>query len=155
MTVPLLRGILAGLLAFMLFGWLFARVVSALTPGEWSVDALNLAGLAALVVDGAVGGAVGAWQSSRAGLRGPAALLGAVLGPLIATLAIIASRARRVAVDDLRRGDRDRRGRRRGPRHAPFARPPPTRITSWKRSKSASSVSRPCLPYSCATARTR
>ena len=91
MTVPLLRGILAGLLAFMLFGWLFARVVSALTPGEWSVDALNLAGLAALVVDGAVGGAVGAWQSSRAGLRGPAALLGAVLGPLIATLAIIAS----------------------------------------------------------------
>ena len=31
----------------------------------------------------------------------------------------------------------------------------PGRISSWKCSKSASSVSRPCLPYSCATARTR
>ena len=29
------------------------------------------------------------------------------------------------------------------------------RISSWKCSKSVSSVSRPCLPYSCATARTR
>jgi len=89
-TLPLLRGTLAGLLAFLLFGLLFARLVSALTPAEWSVDALNGAGLAAIVVDGAVGGAAGAWQSTRAGLRGPAVLAGAVLGPLIATLAIIA-----------------------------------------------------------------
>jgi hypothetical protein len=87
-TVALLRGTLAGLLAFLLFGLIFGRLVAALTPGEWSVDALNAAGLAAIVVDGAVGGAVGAWQSSRAGR---AALFGAVLGPLVATLAIIAA----------------------------------------------------------------
>jgi hypothetical protein len=91
MTLGLLRGTLAGLVAFIVAGLLFGRLVAALTPGEWSVDALNAAGLAAAGVDAVVGGAVGAWQSARAGLRGRAALAGAVLGPLIATLAIVAS----------------------------------------------------------------
>ena len=89
MTVGLLRGTVAGLLAFGLFGLLFGRLLWGLTE-DWSLAATNAAGLAALAVDAAVGGLVGAWESRRAGLRGRPAVLGAVLGPLLGALFVIA-----------------------------------------------------------------
>ena len=80
----MLRGTVAGLLAFVVFAFVFGRVVAAVLPDEWSVDALNSVGLAAIAFDAALGGAVGAWQSRR--------LAGAVPGPLLGTVLIVASR---------------------------------------------------------------
>ena len=115
-------------------------------------------GIAAALVAGAAGGLAGA-LAGPARCRDPrrrwlGALLLVALQPqldLVTALSVLAVLARRAA-----RRAAERRPRRRACPSAPVSpRPPPTRMTSWKRSKSASSVSRPCLPYSCATARTR
>jgi len=90
MTLGLLRGTLAGLLAFGLFGLLFGRLLWVVVPDSWSVDVLNAAGFVAIAIDAAVGGFVGAWEARRAGLRGRPALLAAVLGPFAGALLILA-----------------------------------------------------------------
>ncbi len=89
MTVSLLRATVAGLLTFGLLGLVLGQILWAVVPDEWSVDATNAAGFAALAVYAAVGGLAGAWEARRAGLRGRSALLGAVLGPLLGALLIL------------------------------------------------------------------
>ncbi len=89
MSLGLLRGTVAGLLAFGLFALLFGRLLWAIVPDSWSVDVLNVAGFVAIAIDAAVGGLVGAWEARRAGLRGRPALLAAVLGPLLGALFIL------------------------------------------------------------------
>ena len=79
MTVPLLRATVAGLLTFGLLGLVLGQILWTVVPDEWSVDATNAAGFAAVALYAAVGGLAGAWEARRAGLRGRAALLGALL----------------------------------------------------------------------------
>ena len=90
MTVPLLRATVAGLLTFGLLGLVLGQILWAVVPDEWSVDATNAAGFAAVALYAAIGGLAGAWEARRAGLRGRSALLGAVLGPLLGALLVIA-----------------------------------------------------------------
>ena len=90
MTVSLLRATVAGLLTFGLLGLVLGQILWAVVPDEWSVDATNAAGFAAVALYAAVGGLAGAWEARRAGLRGRSALLGAVLGPLLGALLVIA-----------------------------------------------------------------
>ena len=77
------RGALAGLVTFFVLGFVLGRLVAAAMPDAWSVDAGSAVGLAAIAVSAAAGGAVGAWQSGR--------LSGAVPGPLLGALLIVAS----------------------------------------------------------------
>lgn len=88
-VAPIIRGGVAGLLAFGLFGLLTGWVMAALTS-DWSTDTINAVGFLVLGVIGAAGGAAGAWQAERGGLRGWAVLLGAALGPLIGIALVIA-----------------------------------------------------------------
>ena len=62
MTVSLLRATVAGLLTFGLLGLVLGQILWAVVPDEWSVDATNAAGFAALALYAAVGGLAGAWK---------------------------------------------------------------------------------------------
>jgi hypothetical protein len=79
----MLRGTIAGLLAFFVAGYMVGRLAAAAMPDEWSVAAGSAVGLAAVALAAAVAGAVGAWQAGR--------LAGAVPGPLLGALLLVAA----------------------------------------------------------------
>jgi hypothetical protein len=85
---PAARGPLAGLLAF---GLALLLLGGLLGSADFNQNTAIAVGAVAAALGGAAGGLAGGWQARLAGQRGGALLLGAVLGPVMGALLLIAS----------------------------------------------------------------
>jgi hypothetical protein len=87
---PGARGPLAGLLAFGLALLVLGGLLGPIST-DWGTSTAVAVGALAAALGGAAGGLAGAWQARAAGLRGGHLLLGAVLGPVMGAVLLIAS----------------------------------------------------------------